>query len=157
MFDVIEWYFGLPLLMQLIIGIAIAAIIVLVLIGVYYLLKGTGNLINSIFKGIGFIFYGFFHGIYLLFEGLYYLITGKTKKPKQESSTKAEEKNSEDVQVTDPEPKVPQDYVPEVKFYCSECGTKFSDKMAYLINSKGIAFCECCGKEFRLDETNHLS
>lgn len=160
MFDVIEWYFGLSLLSQVLVGLAIVAIIVLVFIGVYYLLKGTGYVIYNVFKGIGHLFYSLFLGIYLLFEGLYYLITGKTREPKQEISSQSEEnttEKTEKTEETEPTRKILEDYIPEVEYYCSECGIKFSDKMAYQITSKGIAFCECCGKGFKFDEYNQLS
>ena len=93
---------------------------------------------------------------YRILSGIYYAITGKTRPPKEEKKAKEQvvEPTAPEVVIRTKTPasKVISEYIPKANYFCSECGIKFSDKMMYQIESKGVAFCEHCGKGFTLTQ-----
>ncbi len=147
--NVVNWYLELPLFGQII----VILIILLIVVGTYYLLKGIGYLIYYAFKGIYYLIRGFFLGIYKIIKGLYNLISGKHKKSEQEETIQ----HKEPIESKETPQKLIQEYQPAAEYYCSECGMKFSDKMAYKIYSKGITFCDYCGKGFEFVNNGLLS
>jgi len=153
--EFVTWFLSLPLFYQILVGVGIVTIIVLILVGVYYLLKGIGYLIYYIFKGIYYILKGIALLIARFFEGLYYLITGKrkTEPESEEQETKAE--TPPEVQtpplVISEENVVPPQPQNNMVSYCSECGVKFTDSMIHQLDNQGFAYCTFCGT--RLDST----
>lgn len=140
-----SWFFNLPVFVQATMIIFTVAVIILTLIAVYYILKGVAYLLYYIFKGIGIL-------IYRIFSGLYYAITGKTRPEKEDKKANKLERRATKVPNSNyrPQKQHLKEYRPEIVYYCSECGMKFTDKMMYQIESSGVAFCEQCGKGFRL-------
>jgi len=111
------------------------------LIAVYYILKGVAYLIYYLFKGIGML-------TYRLVSGIYYAFTGKTRPVKKNSSESEKEQEIIRERPLSLQNRIIREYKPDIIFYCSECGMKFTDKMMYQIDHKGISFCEHCGKGF---------
>ena len=143
--EFVRWFFSLPLFGQILVGVGIATIVVLVLIGVYYLLKGIGYLIYYILKGVYYLIKGLAIGIYRLLNWLYNLIVGKRE---------SEEKELETTQpiVAQPEPiSMTQSGIEqsesEIIKYCPECGVEFSSAMTHQLNKDGYVYCSYCGKK----------
>lgn len=136
-----SWFFGLPVLVQVAVIIFIVAVVILALIAVYYILKGVAYLLYYTFKGIGIL-------IYRIVSGIYYAMTGKSRPEKEDK--KARKTIEVPAKNYIPKKQYLKEYRPEIVYYCSECGMKFTDKMMYQIESSGVAFCEQCGKGFRL-------
>lgn len=124
-------FLEIPLLGQILMIVAVIAILALVSVGVYYLLKGVVYLVYYTFKGI-----------FLLFEELYYSILGK-EKPMEHAEAPELEKVVQEI---------PKQVVPMKKkahtnvSFCSQCGTKFSETMVHQLNAQGRAFCIHCGE-----------
>jgi len=138
----LNWFLEIPLYGQILIIAGAIAIVVLICVGVYYLLKGIAYLIYYILKGVGYLIYYIFKGIYLLFEGLYYLISGKEKPVKQVKQSKVEVSapviEKQVVSVQKPQPSAIS--------FCSECGNKFSESMITQLKTRGRTFCIHCGE-----------
>ena len=140
--EFLNWFLEIPLYGQILMIVGAIAIVALVCVGVYYLLKGIAYLIYYILKGVGYLIYYIFKGIYLLIEGLYYLISGKEKPIKQAEPPKVEVS----VQV------IPKQIVPMKKevhadvSFCSQCGNKYSETMIHQLQTEGRAFCIHCGE-----------
>lgn len=152
--EIADWYLSMPLFGQILVAVGLFTILALIIVAVYYLLKGIAYLIYYIFKGVYYLIHGIFLGIYKIFEGLYYLITGKPKKTKEvKEDPDINEKTQEPSEI----PHIPiEEFHPIVEYFCSECGMKFSDRMAGQITSNGIAFCEHCGKGFKIVDNSIL-
>jgi hypothetical protein len=151
--EFVRWFFSLPLFGQILVGIGIATIIVLVLIGVYYLLKGIAYLIYYTLKGVYYIIKGLAIGIYKFFNWLYRLIVGKS-----DSEEKETEENQSLVAQPQPIPIVQNSYEQsesDLIKYCPECGVEFTNSMSYQLNKDGFVYCSFCGK--KLDMTNSIS
>ncbi len=128
----IEWYLDQPIYGQVLAIIGLIALCALAITLVYYMIKGIAYLLYYMFKGIYLLLKYIGYGFYKLTEGFYYLVSGKPKPSKKESSQK-------DVQ---------NDYTSEYQYnleYCSECGRKMSQRMKYYFEKNGIAYCEKCG------------
>jgi len=145
-----KWFSGIPLFEQILIIAGAVAIIVLILIGFYYLLKGIAYLIYYLFKGLYYLFKAIAKGIYKLFEALYYGITGKQKPIKKEQAEKIDESPVINGEI----PKTIIYPEPQNISFCSECGSKFSESMMAQLNSKGQVFCIHCGKGIHVDAAN---
>ncbi|MGV9198742.1 MAG: hypothetical protein ACOC44_20505 [Promethearchaeia archaeon] len=159
--DFIKWYGSLPFYGQLLTIIGIFAIIALVCVLVYYILKGVAYLVYYLLKGIGYLFYYVGLGVYKLFEGLYYLITREHKKQP--------EKILVDLQPIKNSPKEPTEcgrinkrakrkdpnpdrYIDPVQVegtkFCPMCGTQFSESARQTLKERGQVFCSYCGSVF---------
>ena len=141
--DFVVWFLSLPLFYQIVVGVGIATIVVLVLIGVYYLLKGIAYLIYYILKGIYYAIKGISIGIYRVLKWFYYLLVGKPE---------PEEKESEIAQpvVAQPIPKITvQDSTEESESvrYCPECGVEFTNVMKIQLDKDGYVYCSYCGRK----------
>ena len=145
-----EWFSGMPLFGQILIIAGAIAIVVLLLIGVYYLLKGIAYLIYDLFKGIYYLLKAIATGIYKLFEALYYGITGKEKPIKQVQPEKIDESPVMNEEI----PKTIISPEPQSISFCSECGMKFSESMMAQLNTKGRVFCIHCGNGINIDAAN---
>jgi hypothetical protein len=138
----LNWFLEIPLPGQILMIVGIIAILTLVCVGVYYLLKGVAYLVYYVLKGVGYLIFYIFKGIYLLFEGLYNLISGKEKPLKQ-----AEVPELEIVAQEIPKQVVPMKKEVQVNaFFCSQCGTKYSETMIHQLDTQGRAFCIHCGE-----------
>ncbi|MHA1490849.1 MAG: hypothetical protein ACTSRI_14540 [Promethearchaeota archaeon] len=146
--EIVNWFLNLPRPGQILIIIGIVALIVLTCVGVYYLIKGIAYLIYYLLKGVFYLLKGIALGLYKLFEGIYYLISGKPRKQKQAPVSKSSNLKEQDTTIR----KTIEAYQPEAYYFCTECGTKFSDKMIYRLSTDGIVFCEYCGKGFTFGE-----
>ena len=136
--EILYWFLGLPLSGQIFVVLGAITIAILVVIGIYYLLKGIAYLIYYTLKGL-------FYLLKALFQGLYRLISGKSNQaPASEISNVKEPGKIAQKSI--------QSYEPEVHYYCTECETKFTDRMNYQLNKEGIVFCDHCGKGFKLIE-----
>ncbi len=141
-----SWFFGIPPIVQIAFIVLIVAITILILIATYYLVKGTLYLVYYILKAVFFL-------VSRLLKGILYAITGKTisKKEKPEIRTKTPGQGKV-IEQPIQNKKIIEKYTPPINYFCSDCGLKFSDKMMYRINTKGVAFCVQCGKGFKLVE-----
>lgn len=142
--DFVVWFLSLPLVYQIIVGVGIATIIILVLIGVYYLLKGIAYLIYYILKGVYYLIKGLAIGIYRLLNWIYNLIVGK-------SETNDQELESTELIVAQPVPIPVADTIEqdesEIIRYCPECGVEFTNSMTRQLNKDGYVYCSYCGKK----------
>ncbi len=142
----LSWFLEIPLLGQILLIAGTIAILVLVCVGVYYILKGTAYLVYYILKGTAYLVYYIFKGMYMLFEGLYYLISGKEKPVKQVEVPKEVPEVEATVQ------EIPKQVIPmktEVHgsvSFCSQCGNKYSDSVKHQLTTQGQAFCVHCGE-----------
>jgi hypothetical protein len=143
--DFAAWFLSLPLFYQIVVGVGIGTIVILILIGVYYLLKGIVYLIYYLLKGIYYGIKGLSIGLYRVLKWIYYLIVGKPK---------PEEKESEITQpiVAQPIPKSTvqdstEEFESETVRYCPECGVEFTNSMTYQLNKDGYVYCSYCGRK----------
>lgn len=143
-----QWYFALPLVLQILVVLCVFAVVALVLVIVYYILLGIGYLIYYLLKGLYYLFKGICILTYRLLRGIYHMIFGKggTAVPAAEQ---AQQEKPAPVQapvaVQAPEPKE----VYSLAHFCPECGMAFTPKMADHLKSNGHVYCEFCGKGFR--------
>jgi hypothetical protein len=147
----IGWFLSIPIEAQILVIIGAVAVVILAGIIVYFVLKGVAYLIYYILKGVYLLLKGIFVGLYKLFEEIYYAISGKQKPAKE---------------VAEEQPQVPiyKEPIQEMPVqnqyqiiqknanYCTECGSKFSERMHAQIYQNGVAFCVNCGKAYRLHE-----
>ena len=139
------WFLSLPLFYQIIVGVGIGTIVILVIIGVYYLLKGIAYLIYYTLKGVYYLIKGLAIGIYRLLNWIYNLIIGKSESEEQEPE-------SNEPIVAQPVPiSMTQDHIEqtesEIIKYCPECGIEFTNSMTYQLNKDGYVYCSFCGKK----------
>ncbi|MHA2281008.1 MAG: hypothetical protein ACXAC5_09160 [Promethearchaeota archaeon] len=139
--EFINWYLEQPIYGQILSIIGIIAILALIIIIVYYIIKGIVYLIYYILKGIYYLLKGIGLMFFKLSEGFYYLVSGK-KKPEKLMKNEC-----------------PQRIIGGTNkiFYCSECGIVLSAKMVNQMFSQNIAYCVNCGKGLRLIEYQELS
>lgn len=144
--DPITWFLELPLFSQIILVIGVIALLIGVIILIFYILKGVAYLLYYLFKGLYYLFKGIFIGLYKLFEALYYAISGKPKKWKGKILT------TTDVQVTPVQQRLSQYGIERenIPSYCTECGHKLTESMQSLLISRGSAYCFHCGMQFEL-------
>lgn len=144
----ISWFLSLPLFGQILVAIGIVTIAVLLIIGVYYLLKGIGYLIYYICKGLYYLLKGFAIGVYKLFKWLYLEIVGKS-----EPDAEKIDENQSNITKQQLTPIVhystDQSESDIIKF-CPECGVEFTQTMAYQLNKDGYVYCSFCGKKLDL-------
>lgn len=133
----IEWYLEQPLYGQILVIIGIIALLALVIVLVYYIIKGIAYLIYYIIKGVYYLLKGIGYGFYKLSEGFYFLVSGRTKSLTQKN-----------IQINIPN-NSPNEYQYNIG-YCSECGRKISEKARLHLETNGMIFCVNCGKELRL-------
>ena len=152
--EFITWFLGMPIYAQVLLIVGAVAAIVLAVIIVYYVLKGTAYLIYYILKGTYLLIKGIFVGIYKLIEELYYTISGKPK-PVKELTDKAccaqpetPQQSYEEEQIIVPSQKEIQIVLPDA-VYCSECGSQYTDRMLGQLKDNGIAYCVYCGKGYK--------
>lgn len=143
-----SWFLNIPIYGQVLVIFGAVAILILVGVLVYYILKGVVYLVYYILKGTYLLLKGIFLGIYKLFRELYYAITGKPK-PVKEKEVKEESnlvsKVPKEIEVAPSELQL----INPNAAYCSECGTQFSEKMLQQLSENGIVFCINCGKGYK--------
>ncbi len=145
--EIVDWYSNLPVYGQIVFIVGILAIITLVFIGVYYLLKGVAYLIYYVLKGVYYLIKGIFFALYKLFELLFRVIAGKPLKKSSDDSTQVVNNTKAEILVK----KVINEAHPAMSF-CPECGNKLTDQMNKQLSLKGLAFCVHCGKRFRSNQ-----
>lgn len=129
-----SWFLNIPIYGQILVIFGAVAILILVGVLVYYILKGVYLLLKGIIIGI-----------YKLLRELYYAISGKEKPVKVQEM---ENHVYEDVEQVKP-------VVSELKVinpnasYCSECGSQFSERMLRQLSENGVVFCVHCGKGYK--------
>ena len=143
--EFVIWFLSLPLFYQIIVGVGIATIIVLVLIGVYYLLKGIAYLIYYTLKGVYYLIKGLAIGIYRLLNWIYNLIIGKNESEEQEPES-TEPIVAQPVPISMGHDNIEQTESELIK-YCPECGVEFTNSMTYQLNKDGYVYCSYCGKK----------
>ncbi len=134
----IEWYISAPLVAQVFAIIGIITLLALAITLVYYIIKGIAYLVYYIFKGLYLLLKYIGYGFYKLTEGFYFLVSGKQKPSKQESS----HTNIQNTAIKQ------NSYILE---YCSECGRRMSKRMKLHFEKNGMAFCENCGTQLTLN------
>jgi len=133
--EFIEWYLVQPIYGQIFAIIGIFVLLALVIILIYYIIKGIAYLVFYIIKGVYYLLKGIGYGFFKLFEGFYNLVSGKRKsQAKEDIETDEKHINKNELNI----------------IYCSECGRRFSNKMNYQLAANGIVFCVNCGKQFSL-------
>ena len=132
-----NWFVTLPIHFQVLLIIGVFAALVLIFTIVYYILKGTAYLVYYVLKGV-----------YSLLKEIYYLIFGK-----EEQKEQSQERVAPQVVIHDTNRLIAVQntitHVPAGVSFCSECGTKYTDKMAQQLRSQGTAYCVYCGKGFK--------
>ena len=152
--EFMNWFLSIPIYAQVLFIIGALAVLVLAVIIVYYVLKGTAYLIYYILKGTFLLLKGIFVGIYKLFEELYYTISGKPKPVKAPSDKKCCEQpeppqqSYEEREIIVPSHKEIQIILPDA-VYCSECGSQYTERMLEQLKQNGIAYCVYCGKGYK--------
>ena len=155
--EFITWFLGMPIYAQILLIVGAVACIVLAVIIVYYVLKGTAYLVYYILKGTYLLLKGIFVGIYKLFEELFYAISGKPKPVKTPSDKKcceqpeAPQQSFEEHEVIMPSQKEMQTVQPDAVF-CSECGSQYTERMLEQLGENGTAYCVFCGKGYKSTE-----
>jgi len=146
--DFVRWFFQIPIYGQVLVLFGAVALLILVGILVYYILKGVAYLIYYLLKGIYLLLKGIFIGIYKLFRELYYILSGKPKPVKQQEN---DNKMDEPIKVSQKiEPKQSElRIINPNAIYCSECGSQFTSKMQQQLSENGIVYCVNCGKGYK--------
>ena len=135
-----NWFFRQPLFAQILTTIGIFAITLLIIIAIYYIIKGVILLIKKIIRKIKKrVERRSDHSIQLA-RNPYISVNQKT--PGNKQFQRIEESKKKEIIV----------HYPKRVKYCSECGMKFSDKAKNILNSRGSAFCEYCGKIHKILE-----
>lgn len=148
--EIIDWFLAQPLYGQVLVLIGVVAILALVVVIAYYLIKGVAYLVYYLLKGMYYLLKGIGLLFYKLCEALYYAISGKEKP----NAKKEEQPEMEVIQQPIPQKsqlkpqKVVQIVSPEAT-YCTECGNEFSAAMAQQLQNKGFVYCVHCGKGFK--------
>jgi hypothetical protein len=135
-----NWFFKQPFFAQILTTIGIFAIMCLILIAVYYIIKGIILLIKKIIRKVKKRLER--RSDYPLQPASNPYISGNQKKPGNKQSQEIEDSKKKEIIV----------HYPKRVKYCSECGMKFSDKVKNILNSRGSAFCQYCGKIHRVLE-----
>ena len=152
--EFMSWFLSIPIYAQVLLIIGAVAVLVLAVILVYYVLKGTAYLIYYILKGTFYLIKGIFVGIFKLIEELYYAISGKPKPVKAPSDKKcceqleAPQQSYEEQEIIVPSRKEIQTVLQDA-VYCSECGTQYTERMLEQLKESGIAYCVYCGKGYK--------
>ncbi|MFX1313693.1 MAG: hypothetical protein ACFFHD_13945 [Promethearchaeota archaeon] len=135
--EFIEWYFMQPIYVQILSIVGIISLLSLIIILIYYLIKGIAYLVYYLLKGIYYLLKGIGYGFFKLCNGFYNLISGKSNAKTQ---TENKFKSFEDSNRT-------------TIIYCTKCGKPFSEKMIMKFNYDGVVFCEKCGNKIKFLET----
>jgi len=152
--EFMEWFLSIPLYGQILVVIAIAAVLVLTAIGVYYVIKGVLYLIYYILKGVYLLLKGIGLLFYKLFKTIYYAISGKSccpaeQKPVEQEITPQLHNESEIRKIEPMEEEL--DIINPRAAYCTACGSEFSERMHQQLIERGIAYCALCGKGFKVN------
>lgn len=142
--EFVVWFFSQPIYGKALIVAGIVAILALVITLVYYIIKGIAYLIYYILKGMYYLLKGICVGLYKLLKMIYHAISGKPI-----NNTVKQMPIPQTVKLTSTQP--PKRTIKEVRSdagFCSECGHKFTDKMAQQLNANGHCFCVHCGNGF---------
>lgn len=149
--EFLNWFLAIPLYGQVLVIFGAAIILILVIVLVYYVLKGVVYLVYYLLKSVYLLLKGIGILFYKLFEAIYYAISGKPRPPKKESMQQEPiQQNSSQVQEEQMhiEPKEIHVIQPHAA-YCSECGAEFTEKMEQQLLENGIVFCVHCGKGYK--------
>ncbi len=152
--EFMSWFLSIPIYAQVLLIIGAVAVLVLAVILVYYVLKGTAYLIYYILKGTFYLIKGIFVGIFKLIEELYYAISGKPKPVKSPSGKECCEQpeppqqSYEEQEIIVPSHKEIQIILPDA-VYCSECGSQYTERMLEQLREIGTAYCVFCGKGYK--------
>ena len=144
--EFVIWFFSQPLYGKILIVAGIIAILALVITLIYYIIKGIAYLIYYILKGLYYLLKGTCIGLYKLFKAIYHAISGKP-------TTKAAMQMPIQQAVISVPMQPLKRTIKEVRSdatFCSECGLKFTDKMAQQLTANGHCFCVQCGSGFSL-------
>jgi hypothetical protein len=152
--DFMEWFLSIPLYGQVLVVIAIAAVLVLTVIVVYYVLKGAVYLVYYILKGVYLLLKGIGLLFYKLFKAIYYAISGKPccsleQKQVEQELTPQLQKEPEAQKIEPLEEQL--DIINPRAAYCTTCGSEFSERMHQQLIERGIAYCALCGKGFKVN------
>jgi len=128
----LEWYSQQPLYGQVLAIIGIIAILVSIVILIYYIIKGIAYLIYYSIKGVFYLLKYIGYGFFKLFEGFYLLVSGKSKY-KSRNNNQFNIRNSSTM-----EHRIFLEY-------CSECGKRLNNKMKDHLEKNEIVFCVNCG------------
>jgi len=135
-----NWFFKQPLFGQILTIIGIFATICLILIAVYYIIKGIILLIKKIIRKLKKRVKK--SSNYPLQAASNPYISVNQKIPGSKQFQRIEESKKKEIIV----------HYPKRVKYCSECGMEFSDKVKNILNSRGSAYCEYCGKIHKVIE-----
>jgi len=149
--EFLNWFLNIPLYGQVLVVIGIAAIVVLTVITVFYILKGVAYLVYYILKGIYLLLKSIGLLFYKLFEALYYAISGKPRQIKQEQEEKqVYPQGQKEPEVQPMQPVIKELYELESNAaYCTECGAEFTERMHQQLADRRVAYCVHCGKGFK--------
>jgi hypothetical protein len=145
-----SWFLNIPIYGQILVLFGAVAILILVGVLVYYILKGVAYLVYYILKGVYLLLKAIFLGIYKLLRELYYALSGKPKPVKENDE-------EEDVSIMSKVPQEKKSVSSELQIinphaaYCSECGSEFSEKMLQQLSENGLVYCVNCGKGYKSD------
>ncbi|KKM08375.1 hypothetical protein LCGC14_1724400 [marine sediment metagenome] len=146
--EIVNWFVIQPIYGQILILVGVIALLALAIVLVYYILKGVAYLVYYILKGTYYLLKGIGLLFYKACEALYYAISEKPKP----GSVSIQQPGAPQIEIQ-PEPIIPiqknhQHIQPDATF-CTECGTKYTDKMIQTLSNKGSVFCIHCGKGFQ--------
>ena len=147
--EFVSIFWNLPVIMQILIVIGIVLVLGLVFTGIYYLIKGICYLIYYILMGVFYLIKGIVIGFYRLCEALYYAISGK-QKPIKGAKAAPLQQAPVAAPVVIIQKTVPVHNTEEVSF-CPHCGVKFTERMMDNLKTKGMVYCNFCGKGFSRD------
>ncbi len=152
-----DWYFSLPLFGQVLIVLSIIAILALIFAIIFYIILGLGYVVYYLLKGLYYLLKEVGHLLLRLSRAIYrmmfdqgthqpdHLHQQKIQSPTEVHSTlikKQKNLNAPPLELIDS----------QIKF-CNECGAKFTLKMKEFLNSRGLVYCEYCGKGFEIQKT----
>jgi len=133
--EFVDWFVIQPLFAQ-----------ILVIAGIFAIIAATI-----------FIIYYIFFGIYKFFDAIYKAIVGE-EKPIEKT---IDINSSKEIIIQNyrhrPRPNGVQIKNPKSVHFCSECGVEFSNKITGLLLSRGIVYCENCGKKYETKSIKSLS
>ena len=139
-----SWFLNIPIYGQIAVIFAAVAILIIVGVLVYYILKGVAYLIYYILKGVYLLLKGIIIGVYKLFRELYYAISGKEKPVKDHKEENDLGNESQQANINSEL----QEINPNAAF-CSQCGSQFSEKMLQEFYENRVIYCANCGKGYK--------
>ncbi|MFO7794612.1 MAG: hypothetical protein ACQERB_01250 [Promethearchaeati archaeon] len=130
----VDWFIIQPLFAQILVIVGIFAIIVATIFIIYYICLGV---------------YKFFHAIYKA-------ILGEEKPIEKTINTNSSKEINSEIYRNRPRTSGIQIKNPKGVHFCSECGVEFSDKITGLLLSRGMVYCDNCGKKYETKSIKSL-